>query len=132
MVRFGVRARAEGTEGSHEGADPGIGAMTESPALSALGKADMFFGGGDDKAMPAIHERLPDEVLHRETAAEIVDVEPHRPQVRGVRVPRKAGQVTFIKMDRTTKGRFHEDLVEGHPWNREKTSIITSDRKSVV
>ena len=81
MVCFGVRARAEGAEGSLEWADPGIGVMTKSPAASALGKANMFLGRGDDKAMPAIHERLPNEVLHRETTAGVMDVEPHRPQV---------------------------------------------------
>ena len=56
VVRFGVRAGAEGTEGSLERANPGIRTMTESPASSALGEADAFLGGGDDEAMPAIHE----------------------------------------------------------------------------
>ena len=79
VVRFGVRARAEGAEGSLKRADPGIRTMTESPATSALGEADAFLGGGDDEAMPAIHKRLPDEVLHRETAAGVMDIEPHRP-----------------------------------------------------
>ena len=78
VVCFGVRARAERTEGSLEWADPGIGTMTKSPAASALGKADVFFGGGNNKAMSAIHERLPDEVLYRETAVGVVDVKPHR------------------------------------------------------
>ena len=79
MVCFGVRTGAEGTEGSLEWADSGIRSMTEPPASSALGKADLFFGGGNDKAVPAIHEGLPDEVLHGETAVGVVDVEPHCP-----------------------------------------------------
>ena len=53
--------------------------MTKLPAASALGKADTFLSGGDDKAVPAIHERLPNEVLHRETTAGVVDVEQHCP-----------------------------------------------------
>ena len=56
VVRFGMWAGAEGAEGSLERADPSIGTMTESPAGSALGEADAFLGGGDDKAVPAIHE----------------------------------------------------------------------------
>ena len=56
MVRFRVGTGAEGAEGSLKRADLGIGAMTELPAASALGEADTFFCGGDDKAMPAIHE----------------------------------------------------------------------------
>ena len=79
VVRFGVRAGAEGTEGSLEWADPGIRTMSEPPAASALGEADAFLGRGNDEAMPAIHERLSNEVLHRETAARVVDIEPHRP-----------------------------------------------------
>ena len=81
MIRFGVRAGAERTECSFERADPGIRTMTEPPAVSALGEADAFFGRGDDKTMPAIHEGLPDEVLHGETSAGVVDIEPHRPQI---------------------------------------------------
>ena len=104
MVRFGVRTGAERAEGSLERADSGIRAMTESPASSALGEADTFFSGGDDEAVPAIHKGLPDEVLHRETAARVVDIEPHRPRVRGARVARKARRVTFVKMDRTAEG----------------------------
>ena len=99
MVRFRVRTGAERAEGSLEWADPGIRAMTEPPAASALGEADAFLGGGNDKAMPAIHKGLPDEVLHGETAAGVVDVEPHRPQIRGARVSREARGVTFVKMD---------------------------------
>ena len=45
MVHFGVRTRAEETKGSLEWADPGIGAMTKSPAVSALGKANTFLSG---------------------------------------------------------------------------------------
>ena len=86
VVRFGVWAGAEGAEGSLEWADPGIRAMTKSPAVSALGEADAFLGRGDDKAVPAIHKRLPDEVLHRETTARVVDIEPHCPRIRGSRV----------------------------------------------
>ena len=56
MVRFRVRTRAERTKCSLEWADPGIRTMTKSPAASALGEADAFLGGGDDEAMPAIHE----------------------------------------------------------------------------
>ena len=81
MIRFGVRARAERTECSLERADLGIRMMTEPPAASALGEADTFLGRGDDKAVPAIHKGLPDEVLHGETSAGVVDIEPHRPQV---------------------------------------------------
>ena len=51
VVSFGV-----GAEGSLKRADLGIRTMPESPAASALGEADAFLGGGDDKAMPAIHE----------------------------------------------------------------------------
>ena len=98
VVRFGMWARAEGAESSLERADPGIRTMTESPAASALDEADAFLGRGDDKAVPAIHKRFPDEVLHRETTARVVDVEPHRPRVRGTRVSRKAGWVTFVKI----------------------------------
>ena len=126
MVHFGMRARAEGAERSLEQADSGIRTMTKPPAASALGEADMFLGRGDDQAMLAIHKRFPDEVLHGETTVRVVDVEPHCPRVRGVRVPRKAGRVTFVKMDHTTEGRLHEDLVESRPWDREKTSMITS------
>ena len=96
MVHFGMRTGAERAESSLEWADPGIRTMTESPAASALGEADAFLGGGDDKAVPAIHKGLPDEVLHRETAAGVVDVEPHRPRVRGVRVSREARGMTFV------------------------------------
>ena len=81
MVHFRVRTGAERAEGSLEWADPGIRTMTESPAASALGKANTFLGGGDDKTVPAIHEGLPDEVLHRETAAGVVDIEPHHSRV---------------------------------------------------
>ena len=126
MVRFGMRTGAERAEGSLERADPGIRTMTEPPAPSALGEADAFFSRGDDKAVPAIHKRLPDEVLHGETTARVVDVEPHRPRVRGARVSREAGRVTFIQMDRSAEWRFHEDLVEGRPRNGEKTPMITS------
>ena len=56
VIRFGVRAGAKRTECSLERADPGIRTMTESPAPSALGEADAFFGRGDDEAVPAIHE----------------------------------------------------------------------------
>ena len=125
VVCFGVRAGAEGTEGSLERANPGIRTMTKSPALSALGEADAFLGGGDDEAMPAIHERLSDEVLHRETAARVVDIKPHRPRIRGTRVSGEAGRVTFIEMDRAAERRLHEDILEGRPWNREKPSMIT-------
>ena len=125
VVHFGMWARAEGAESSLEWADPGIRVMTESPASSALGEADVFLGRGDDKAVPAIHKRLPDEVLHGETTARVVDVEPHRPRIRGTRVSRKAGRVTFIEMDRAAEGGLHEDLLEGRPWNREETSMIT-------
>ena len=125
VVCFGVGAGAEGTEGSLERADPGIRTMTESPAASALGEADAFLGGGDDEAVPAIHERLSDEVLHGETAAGVVDIEPHRPRIRGARVSREAGRVTFIQMDRAAEGGFHEDFLEGRPWNREEMSVIT-------
>ena len=125
VVRFRVWARAEGTEGSLERADPGIRSMTESPASSALGEADAFLGGGDDEAVPAIHEGFPDEVLHRETTARIVDIEPHCPRIRGPRVPREVGRVTFVKMDRAAEGGFHEDLLESRPQNGEKTSVIT-------
>ena len=83
MVRFGMWAGAEGAEGSLERADPSIGTMTESPAGSALGEANAFLGGGNDKTVPAIHKGLPDEVLHRETTAGVIDVEPHRPRIRG-------------------------------------------------
>ena len=79
MVRFRMKAGAEEAESSLEQADLGIRTMTESPAMSALGEAGAFLGGGDDKAMPAIHKGLPDEVLHRETAAGVMDIEPHRP-----------------------------------------------------
>ena len=104
---------------------PGIRAMTESPAPSALGEADAFFGRGDDEAMPAIHERLSDEVLHRETTARVVDIEPHRPRIQGTRVSRKAGRVTFVEMDRTAEWGFHEDFLESRPRNREEPSVIT-------
>ena len=124
VVCFGVRAGAEGAEGSLERANPGIRAMTEWPAPSALGEADAFLGGGDDEAVPAIHERLPDEVLHRETAARVVDIEPHRPRVRGTRVSREAGRVTFVQMDRAAEWRFHEDFLESRPRNREEPSMI--------
>ena len=66
MVRFRVRARAEGAEGSLEQADPGIRIMTELPASSALGEADTFLSRGNDKTVLAIHKGLPDEVLHRD------------------------------------------------------------------
>ena len=56
VVRFGVGTGAKRTEGSLERADPGIRTMPEPPAASALGEADAFLGGGDDNAMPAIHE----------------------------------------------------------------------------
>ena len=56
VVRFGVGTGAKGTEGSLERADPGIRAMPEPPAASARGEADTFLGGGNDEAMPAIHE----------------------------------------------------------------------------
>ena len=98
MICFGVRTGAEGTEGSLEGADPGIRTMTKLPATSALGEADAFLGRSNDEAVPAIHKGLPDEVLHGETTARVVDIEPHRPRVRGARVSREAGRVTFIKM----------------------------------
>ena len=100
--------------------------MTELPALSALGKANAFLGRGDDKTVPAIHKGLPDKVLHRETTAGVMDVEPHCPRVRGTRVLREAGWMTPVEMDRAAEGGFHEDLVEGHPWNRKETSVITS------
>ena len=125
VVRFGVWAGAEGAKGSLERADPGIGTMTESPAASALGEANAFLGGGDDEAMPAIHERLPDEVLHRETAAGVMDIEPHCPRIRGPRASREAGWVTFVEMDRAAEGGLHEDILEGRPRNREETSVIT-------
>ena len=67
VVRFRVWAGAEGAESSLEQADLGIRTMTESPAVSALGEANVFLGRGDDKAVPAIHKRLPDEVLHGKT-----------------------------------------------------------------
>ena len=79
LVCFGMRARAERTKGSLKQADPGIRAMTELPAVSALGKANAFLGRGNDKAVPAIHERLPNKVLHGETTMGVVDVESHRP-----------------------------------------------------
>ena len=79
MVHLGVGSGAERAEGSLEWADLGIRVMTESPALSALDKANVFFGRGNDKVMLAIHEGLTDEVLHGETAAGVMDVEPHRP-----------------------------------------------------
>ena len=122
MVRFGVGTGAEGAEGSLEWADPGIRTMTESPALSALGKADAFLGGSNDEAVPAIYKGLPDEVLHGETTARVMDIEPHRPRVQGVRVSREAGRVTFIKMDRSAERRFHEDLIE----SRELLSLFTN------
>ena len=100
--------------------------MTELPAASALGEADTFLSRGDDKAMPAIHKELPDEVLHGETSTGVMDIEPHYPRVRGARVPREAGRMTLVEIDRATKGGFHEDLLEGRPWNREETSVITS------
>ena len=81
VIRFGVRARAKRTECSLERADPGIGTMAELPAASALGEADAFLGRGDDKAVPAIHKGLPNEVLHGETSAGVVDIEPHRSQI---------------------------------------------------
>ena len=34
--------------------------------------------------------------------------------------------MTFVKMDQTAEGGFHEDILEGRPWNREETSVITS------
>ena len=43
-----------------------------------------------------------------------------------MRVSRKARRVTFIKMDHAAEGGLHEDLIESCPWNREKTSVITS------
>ena len=133
MVRFRVRTGAERAEGSLERADPGIGAMTESPASSALGEADAFLGGSDDKAMPAIHKGLPNEVLHGETTARVVDVEPHRPRIRGARVSRETGRVTFIQMDRSAEGGFHEDLIKSRPRDGEKTPMITSSRfQSVI
>ena len=79
MVHFGVRTGAEETESSLEQADPGIRTMIKLPAISALGEANVFLGGGDDKAVPAIHEGLPDEVLHKETTTGVVDVKPHCP-----------------------------------------------------
>ena len=103
MVCFGVRATAERAEDSLEQADPGIRMMTESPAASALEEADTFFSRGDDKAVPAIHERLPDEVLHGETAAGVVNVEPHCPRIRGVRVSREA-RGDDLRID----GSFHQ------------------------
>ena len=36
--------------------------------------------------------------------------------------------MTFIKMDRSVQGGLHEDFVESHPRNGEKTSMITSSR----
>ena len=125
MVRFRVRTGAERAEGSLERADPGIRTMTEPPALSALGKADAFFGGGDDEAVPAIHKGLSDKVLHGETTAGVVDVEPHRPRIQGARVSREARGVSFVKMDRPAEGGLHEDFMEGRSWNREKPSMIT-------
>ena len=79
MVRFRVRSGADRTEGSLEWADSGIRTMTKSPAVSALDEANAFFSGGDDKVVPAIHEKLSNEVLHGETTTGVVDVEPHCP-----------------------------------------------------
>ena len=115
MVHFRVRTGAERAEGSLKRADSGIRAMTESPATSALGEADAFLGGGDDKAVPAIHKGLPDEVLHRETAARVVDIEPHRPRIRGARVSGEARGVTFVQVNGPTKRGLHENLVHRHP-----------------
>ena len=96
VIRFGVRARAERTECSLKRADLDIGTMTEPPAASALDEADVFLGRGNDKAVPAIHKRFPNEVLHGKTAVGIVDIKPHRPRIRGARVSREAGRVTFV------------------------------------
>ena len=79
MVRLRMESRAERAEDSLERADLGIGTITESPASGALGKADVFFGRDDDKAVPPIHERLADEVLHGETTMGVVDVKLHCP-----------------------------------------------------
>ena len=128
MVHLRVGSGAERAEGSLKQADLDIRTMTKPPALSALGEADAFLGRSNDKAVPAIHERLPDEVLHGETAAGVMDIEPHCPRIRGTRVSRKARGMTFIQMDHSSKRRFHEDLVESRPWNREEMSVITSSR----
>ena len=115
MVCFRVRTAAERAEDSLERADPGIGTMTEPPATSALGEADAFFGRGDDKTVSAIHKGLPDEVLHGETTAGVVDIEPHCPRIQGARVSREVRGVTFIEMDRPAKRGLHEDLIESRP-----------------
>ena len=106
--------------------------MTELPAASALGEADAFLGGGNDKAMPAIHEGLADEVLHRETAAGVMDIEPHRPRIRGARVPREARGVTFIQVNGPAQRGLHEDLVHRRPRNRETSVIPMSGFQSVI
>ena len=96
MIRFGVRTRAKRAEGSLEQADPGIRMMTEFPAMSALDKADAFLGRSNDKAIPTIYEGFSNEVLHRETTMGVVDIEPHCPQVRGMRVLREARRMIFV------------------------------------
>ena len=81
MVCFGMGFRAERAEDSFKQANSGIRTMTEPPASSAPGKANVFLGGGDDKVMSAIYKRLSDEVLHGETATRVVDIKPHCPQI---------------------------------------------------
>ena len=126
MVCFRVGTGAEGAEGSLEWADLGIRMMTELPAPSALGEANAFFGRGDDEAVPAIHKRLADKVLHWETATGVMDVEQHHPRIRGARVPREVRGVSFIEVNGSTQRRLHEDLVHCHPRDREETSVATT------